>query len=156
VNADHANAPVEHSSVNSYLSNSEFPLPLFDENSEINPVFHLKQLDEFIRFKGVPEACQLAVAYRPMAGHMSRQWVETISNNLTDYKAFRKALLNTWWSASRQSLVKCSLYQGRYNRQSTLSLSGHFLKYATMASYLEPRPTDEEVIEAIRYHFPGV
>jgi hypothetical protein len=24
-----------------------------------------------------------------------------------------------------------------------------------MASYLEPRPTDEEVIEAIRYHFPS-
>jgi hypothetical protein len=23
-----------------------------------------------------------------------------------------------------------------------------------MASYLEPRPTDEEVVEAIRYHFP--
>jgi hypothetical protein len=28
------------------------------------------------------------------------------------------------------------------------------LKYTTMASYLEPRPTNVEIIEAIRYHFP--
>jgi hypothetical protein len=43
MNADHVNVPVRYSSVNSCLSNSEFPLPLFDENSEVNPVFHLKQ-----------------------------------------------------------------------------------------------------------------
>jgi hypothetical protein len=85
---------------------------------------------------------------------MSKQWVETVSRNLTDYEAFKRAFLNTWWSATRQSLVKCSLYQEKYNRNSNLSLSGYFLKYATIASYLEPRPTDVEIIEAIRYHFP--
>jgi hypothetical protein len=90
------NAPVEHSSVNSSLSNSEFPLPIFHENSKINPVSHLKQLDKFIRLKAVPKACQLAVTYRSMAGHMSRQWVETVSHNLTDYESFRKVFLNTW------------------------------------------------------------
>jgi hypothetical protein len=30
-------------SVNNYLNNTEFPLPLFDENT-VNPVFYLKQL----------------------------------------------------------------------------------------------------------------
>jgi hypothetical protein len=85
MNAGHVTVAVEHSSANSGLSNSEFPLPLFDENSEINPVFHLKQLDEFIRLKCIPEAYQLTVAYRSMAGHMSKQWVETVSHNLRDY-----------------------------------------------------------------------
>jgi hypothetical protein len=85
---------------------------------------------------------------------MSKQWVQTVSRNLTGYEAFKRAFLNTWWSVQRQSLVKCSLYQGKYNRNSNLSLSGHFLKYATMASYLELRPTDVEVIEAIPHHFP--
>jgi hypothetical protein len=49
--------------------------------------------------------------------------------------------------------MKCSLYQGKYNRQSSLSLSVIFLKCATVASYLDPKPTDAEVVEAIRYHF---
>jgi hypothetical protein len=148
------NVPVQTSSVSSFLSNTELPLPLFDDATEMNPVFHLRRLDEFIQLKGVPKAYQLAVAYRSIVGQMGKQWIETVSRNLPDYEAFRKTFLNTWWSSSRQSLFKINLYQGKYNRNSNLSLSGHFLKYATMASYLDPRPTDVEVIEAIRYHFP--
>jgi hypothetical protein len=148
------NAIPENASVSSFLSHSELTLPLFDDNSDTNPVFHLRRLDEFMKLKSVPKAFQLAVAYRSIIGQMSKQWVKTVSRNLPDYDAFKKSFLSTWWSASRQSLDKCSLYHGKYNRDSQLSLSGHFLKYATMASYLEPRPTDVEVIEAIRYHFP--
>jgi uncharacterized coiled-coil DUF342 family protein len=37
-------------SVDNFLSNSEFPLPLFDENS-INPVLHLNQLDNYRIFR---------------------------------------------------------------------------------------------------------
>jgi hypothetical protein len=111
-------------------------------HSDTNSIFHLRQLDEFIRLTGVPKAYQLAVPYRSIVGHMSKLWVETARRILTDYEAFKKAFLNTWWSASQQNLVKCS---------SNLSLSGHFLKYATMASHLEPRSTEMEVIEARRY-----
>jgi hypothetical protein len=144
----------EYPQVSNFLSTSELPLPLFDDCTDTNPVFHLRRLDEFIRFKGVPKVLQLAVAYRSIIGQMSKQRVETISWNLKDYDEFKRAFLNTWWSASRQSLVKCSLYQGKYNRNSNLSLSGYFLKHATMASYLNPRPSDIEIIEALRYHYP--
>jgi hypothetical protein len=154
MNEHNVTVPVGQSTGSSYLNNSEFSLPLFDENSDINPVYHLRQLDEYLKLKRVPADCHLAVSYRSLTGTLSRQWAEAVSHQLRDYGAFREAFLNTWWSPSRQSLVNCSLYQGRYDRQSGLSLSAHFLKYATMASYLEPRPTDVEVIEAIRYHFP--
>jgi hypothetical protein len=46
------------------------------------------------------------------------------------------------------------LYQDKYDKHSNLSLSAHFFKYATMASYLDPKPSDTEIIEAIRYHYP--
>jgi hypothetical protein len=154
VNASNVAVTEGHSSASSYLSNSDFPLPLFDESSDVNPVFHLRQLDEFMKLKGIPKACQLAVAYRSLAGSLSRQWAETVSHQLSDYESFRQAFMDTWWSPSQQSLVRCSLYQGKYNRQSNLSLSAYFLKYTTMATYLDPRPTDAEIIEAIRYHFP--
>jgi hypothetical protein len=148
------NAISENAAVSSFLSLSELPLSLFDDNSDTNPVFNLRRLEEFMKLKSVLKAFQLAVAYRSIIGQMSKQWVETVSRNLPNYNAFKKSFLNTWCSASRQTLVKCSLYQGKYNRDSNLTLSGHFLKYAIMASYLEPRPTDVEVIETIRYHFP--
>jgi hypothetical protein len=36
------------------LGNSKFSFPLFDENSETNLMFHLKKLEEFFQFKGLP------------------------------------------------------------------------------------------------------
>jgi hypothetical protein len=55
------NVPIEFLSVSSFLSISELPLTLFNDNSDTNPVFHLRRLDEFIRPKGVPKPFQLAV-----------------------------------------------------------------------------------------------
>ncbi|PNF26471.1 hypothetical protein B7P43_G15219 [Cryptotermes secundus] len=148
----HANT--EDVSLLGYLSNSEFPLPLYNDAAETNPVFHLRRFDEFINFHNVPKPLRLAVACRSMVGHIGKQWVEAVMHNVADYEAFKKAFLNTWWSTSRQSLVKCTLYQAKYDRRSGLSLSGHFLKHVTMASYLDPRPSDGELIEAIRAHYP--
>jgi hypothetical protein len=117
-------------------------------------MFPLEQLDEFLNLKGIPEAYQLAVARKSVVGNLSRQWLEAISGKLKSYEGFRQAFLSAWWSPSQQSLVKCSIYQGKYDRRSKLTLSGRFLKCAAMASHLERRPSDTEVIEAIRCHFP--
>jgi hypothetical protein len=77
--------------------------------------------------------------------NLSKQWLEAIYDKLIDYEDFRKTFLYTLWSQSQQSIVKCNLfYQGKYDRQSNLTLSGHFLKYAIMALYLDPRPTEVE------------
>jgi hypothetical protein len=80
--------------------------------------------------------------------------MEAIAHRLTDYETFKEAFLNTWWSKSKQSLVKCTLYQTRYDRTSRLSLSAHSLKHVNMAAYLGPRPSEEDLIEAIRAHYP--
>lgn len=143
--------PVRHHSANSYLSCADFPLPQFDDSSEFNPIF---QLDEFMRFRSVPKPLQLSLAFKSIVGAVGKQWVATVARNLSDYEQFKVAFSCNYWSKSKQSLVRCSLYQDRFNPRSGLSLSSHFLKYSTMASYLEPRPSDTEVTEAVRHHFP--
>lgn len=81
-----------------------------------------------------------------MVGQIRKQWVEAISHNLQDYEGFEKTFLYKCWSTSRQSLANCTLYQTKYARRSGLTLSTHFLKYATTASYLDPRPSDIQLI----------
>jgi hypothetical protein len=66
------NVSPENASVSSFLSHSELPLPLFDDNSDTNPMFHLRRLDEFLKLKSVTKAFQLAVAYRSIIGQMSK------------------------------------------------------------------------------------
>jgi hypothetical protein len=151
--SEHAKS-VKNPIASSYLNHSDFPLPLFDDSTDVNPVYHLKQLEEFMRLRCVPKEFQLTLAYKSITGTLGKQWVETIQNSMSDYESFRAAFLKTWWSDSHQSLVKCSLYQGKYNRQSNLSLSGYFLKYATLASYLQPRISDSEFVQIITFHFP--
>jgi hypothetical protein len=72
VNASNVTVTEGHSSANTYLSNSDFPLLLFDENSDVNPVFHLRQLDKFMKLKGIPKVCHLVAAYRSLAGSWQR------------------------------------------------------------------------------------
>jgi hypothetical protein len=84
---------------------------------------------------------------------MSRQWLEATSAKFTSYEHFKKEFLATWWSAAQQGLTKCNLYQSKYDPSAGLSLSAHFLKHVTAASYLEPKLSDCEVIEAIRCHY---
>jgi hypothetical protein len=83
VNASNVAVTERHSSANSYLTNSDFPLPLFDENSDVNPVFNLRKLDEFKKLKCIPKACEVAVA-----GNLSRQWTETVIHQLSDLRIF--------------------------------------------------------------------
>jgi hypothetical protein len=75
-------------SVNNYLNNTEFPLPLFDENTA-NPVLYLKQLDNYIKLRNIPEEVKLTIAYRSLTGEMSKTWAETMTDQITDYGTFK-------------------------------------------------------------------
>jgi hypothetical protein len=139
---------------NSYLSPTDFSLPIFDDSSKVNAKFHLNQLDEFMRLRGVPKQFQLAIACKSIVDPVGKQWLAAISQTLTNYEQFKIAFAKNYWSRSHQNLVKCSIYLDKYDRQSDLSMSGHFIKYAVLASYLEPKLGDGELIDALRSHFP--
>jgi hypothetical protein len=92
-NVSASHAPINEStrsSVYSSLSNCDFSLPIFDEGMGVNPLFHIRQLDEFIQLRGALPAHQLAIARKSTAGNLSKQWLEAIYDKLKDYDDFRK------------------------------------------------------------------
>jgi hypothetical protein len=99
-----------------------------------------------MKLRNIPEEAKLTVAYGSLTGEMSKTWTETMIDQIIDYTTFKKELLKTSWSSSQQSLVRCKLYQDKYTKHSNLSLSAYFLKHATLASYLDPKPTEVEII----------
>jgi hypothetical protein len=110
------------------LSYADLPLSQSDDGSEVNPIFHFNQLDEFIRLRFVPKLLQLALAFKYIVGAVGKQWVATVARNVTDYDHFKVAFASTYWSRSKQSLVRCSLYQDKFCPKSGLPLSSYFLK----------------------------
>jgi Sec-independent protein translocase protein TatA len=72
VNKEFKTVPlVSNSAITCYVNNTEFPLPLFDENT-VNPVFHLKQLDNYLKVRNVPDEVKLTIAYKSLTGEMSK------------------------------------------------------------------------------------
>jgi hypothetical protein len=62
-------------------------------------MFHLKQLDDFLKLKGIPKAYQLAVARKSVTGNLFRQWIEAILAKLKSYEDNRQAFLSNWWDS---------------------------------------------------------
>jgi hypothetical protein len=67
-------------------------LSLFDKNS-VNPVLHLKQLDNYIQLKKIADESKMILAYRSLNGAMSKQWAETIINRISNYETFKQRVL---------------------------------------------------------------
>jgi hypothetical protein len=74
VNRSRVHEATEQSATTSFMNSPELPLLIFDENSDVSQAFHFRQPDEFIRLKWVSKAYQLTVAYRSIAGQMTKQW----------------------------------------------------------------------------------
>jgi hypothetical protein len=54
VNVCRMHAVTELVKLSSFLDNSELPLPLYDDATEMNPVLHVRKLEEFMDFRKVP------------------------------------------------------------------------------------------------------
>jgi hypothetical protein len=80
------------------LGSGEFHLPIFDENTGVNPVSHLRQLQEFLQIRGIPRGHWLAVAKRSIGRAMSKQWIEDTQCKFPTVEQFKTELLDTCWS----------------------------------------------------------
>jgi hypothetical protein len=97
-----------------------------------------------------PRELQLAIALRSITDPTAKDWVSAVSHTLNDYSQFKSAFAKVYWNQVAQSNVRKSVYQDKHNKQSGLTLSGHFLKYAALASYLQPEMSD---VNALMSHF---
>jgi hypothetical protein len=107
-----------------------------------------------MKLKAVPQQLRLAIALQSISDPLAVNWLSTISPSIVDYEQFKIAFKRHFWSASKQSIVKCSVYSGHYREDSNVSMSDYFLEQAVLSSYLEPRMSDMELIDAMKFHFP--
>ncbi|PNF42415.1 hypothetical protein B7P43_G12348 [Cryptotermes secundus] len=99
---------VRHHSVSRYLSQPDFSLPIFDDSSQVNAMFRLNQLDEFMRFRGVPKQFQQGIAYKSIVDPGGKQWLAAIPHTLTNYERFKIEFSKNCWSHSHQNLTNCN------------------------------------------------
>jgi hypothetical protein len=89
-----------------------------------------------------------------MTDPLAADWDSTTASSLQSYEQFISAFKRNFCSPSKQSIVKCSIYQEKQSRASNMSMSEYFLKFVVLASYLDTRINDEELIDAMKFHYP--
>lgn len=131
----------------------DIPLPRFGRTRGINPKAYLKNLDAYLRAKGVAE-CNSLLVVRQTLDQEETAWFDVTFDESSDYKDFCTKFLATYWNLTAQANAKMNMYRGQYAPQSRQSMTTYAAHYAVLAGYLDDKMTDEEWCSAMRTHFP--
>jgi hypothetical protein len=83
----------------------------------------------------------------------AKQWLSSSFNKLKSYNKFKKAFTELPWNPSRQASVRSSIYLDKYNPNSGESNLDHYVRYANLASTLDPPMMEMDLLFALTSHF---
>ena len=80
------------------------------------------------------------------------QWMLTVYGQFISYDDFKRAFTELLWDSTRQSEIRCRVYQDRYDYRSGESFSEHYIRYDYMVSMLSPTMSDQDLHGAMVTH----
>jgi hypothetical protein len=132
---------------------NELSLPKFSDSSKQVVVHFIRELDEYFTLKKTPEELRLPLVFRSISDPFAKQWMLTTYGQLKSYNDFKTAFKELLWDGTRQSEIRCRVYQDRYDYRSGESFSEHYIRYANMASMLSPAMSDQDLLGAMVTHY---
>jgi hypothetical protein len=79
--------------------------------------------------------------------------LSSVIDKLKIYGEFKKAFTELLWCPSRQCSVRSSIYLDRHVPSSGETYANHFIRYANLASTLDPPMSETDLLSAITSHF---
>lgn len=77
-----------------------------------------------------------------------------IKTNGTHIRILKRDFLNTFWTKKKQREIRLKIENDRYHNNNGKSMLSHFSKYVNLASFLEPKIFDEELLNSLVRHYP--
>ena len=72
---------------------------------------------------------------------------------MKNYDEFKKAFTELLWCPSRQASIRSAIYLDKHDSGSDESCLDHYIRYANMASTLNPPMSDLDLLSALTSHF---
>ena len=133
---------------------NEISLPKFSDSLKQVAVHFIRELDEYFTLRKTPEELRILLVFLSISDPFAKQWILTNYGQHKSYEDFfKKALTELLWDGTRQSEIRCRVYQDRYNYRSGESLSEHYIRYANMAIMLSPAMSDQDLLGAMITHY---
>jgi hypothetical protein len=131
----------------------ELTLPTFCDSSKQVPLHFIRDLDLYFKLRQTPEPLKLPLAFRAVQEPIAKQWFSSTYERLDKYEDFRKGFTDLLWNPNRQAGVRSKIYLDRYNPQSGETYVDHYIRYANLASSLDPPLQDADLLSALTSHY---
>jgi hypothetical protein len=97
---------------------NELSLPRFTDSSQQVAVHFVMELKEYFSLWKTPEELHLPLVFRAISDPFAKQWMLTAYGQLTSYNNFKRAFTELLWDSTRQSEIRCRVYQDCYDFRS--------------------------------------
>jgi hypothetical protein len=130
---------------------NELTLPTFTHSTSQVPLHFIRDLDLYFSLQRTPEEMRLALVFRAVKEPFAKQWLSSAFDKLTSYEEFKKAFTVVLWCPSRQASISITsaIYLDKHDGGSGESCLDHYIRYANMASTLNPPMSDLDLLSAL-------
>jgi len=130
----------------------ELTLPTFSDSTKQVPIHFIRDLDQYFKLRQTPDELRLPLVFRAIQEPFAKQWLPSSFDKLKSYE-FKKAFMELLWNPSHQASIRSSIYLDKYNPNSGESYMDHYIRYANLASTLDPPMTEMDLLSALTSHF---
>jgi hypothetical protein len=131
----------------------ELTLPSFSDSTKQVPIHFIRDRDQYFNLRQTPDELRLPWVFRAIQEPFAKQWLFSPFDKLKGYDEFKKAFTELLWNPSRQDSIRSSIYLDKYNPNSGESYMDHYIRYANLASTLDPPMTEMDLLSALTSHF---
>ena len=132
---------------------SELTLPSFTDSSKQVPLHFIRDLDLYFRLRQTPDHLKLPLTFRAVQEPIAKQWFSSTYDKLNSYDEFKKGFTDLLWNPNRQAGIRSHIYLDKHSPNSGESYVDHYIRYANLASSLDPPLTDMDLLSALTSHY---
>jgi len=149
----YTNVNVTSEERNRSVDPNELTLPLFTDSSKQIPLHFIRDLDLYFRLKQTPDHLKLPLTFTAVQEPIAKQWFSSTYDKLNSYDEFRKGFTDLLWNPNRQAGIRGQIYLDKHTQNSGESYVDHYIRYANLASSLDPPMTDMDLLSALTLHY---
>jgi hypothetical protein len=128
-------------------------LPSFTDSSKEVPLHFIRDLDLYFRLKQTPDHLKLPLTFRAVQEPIAKQWFSSTYDKLNSYNKFRKGFTDLLRNPNGQAGIRSQIYLDKHSPNSGESYMDHYIRYANLASSLDPPMTDMDLLSALTSHY---
>jgi len=131
----------------------ELTLPTFTDSAKQVPLHFIRDLELYFKLRQTPDHLKLPLAFRAVQEPIAKQWFSSAYDRLTQYDDFKKGFTELLWNPNRQAGIRSRIYLDRHAPESGESYVDHYIRYANLASTLDPPLQDADLLSALTAHY---